>query len=90
MYHWDALFGDSMLTVSYEELVENQENATNKILGFVGLEFNPKCLEFWKTGRTVLTLSQDQVRKPMYNSSVVRHEHFGELLNPLRDALGPH
>jgi tetratricopeptide (TPR) repeat protein len=90
MIHWDALLGDSMLTVSYEELVENQEDATNKILGFVGLEFNPKCLEFWKTGRTVLTLSQDQVRKPMYNSSVVRHERFGELLNPLRDALGPH
>jgi hypothetical protein len=45
-------------------------------------------MEFWKTGRTVLTLSQDQVRKPMYDSSVARHERFGELLDPLKDALG--
>jgi len=45
-------------------------------------------MEFWKTGRTVLTLSQDQVRKPMYASSVTRHERFGSLLDPLKDALG--
>ncbi len=88
MEHWESLFGDDILTVHYEKLVSNQEEATNTILKFVGLDFDEKCMEFWKTGRTVLTLSQDQVRKPMYDSSVSRHERFGSLLDPLRDALG--
>ncbi|MDE1038489.1 MAG: tetratricopeptide repeat protein [Phycisphaerales bacterium] len=88
MQHWDEVLGESMLTVSYEQLVADQEGTTNTILNFVGLDFNPKCMEFWKTGRAVLTLSQDQVRRPMYNSSVARHERFKKLLDPLRDALG--
>jgi tetratricopeptide (TPR) repeat protein len=88
MRHWEACLGSDLLEVSYEELVANQEQMTKEILEFCGLEFNQKCMEFWKTGRTVLTLSQDQVRKPMYGSSVVRHERFGALLDPLRDALG--
>ena len=88
MHHWDSIFGDDLLEVSYEELVTNQLDTTKKILDFVGLDFNEKCVEFWKTGRTVLTLSQDQVRKPMYDSSRARHERFGALLDPLRDALG--
>ncbi len=88
MHHWDELLGDSILTASYEELVKDQESATRKILDFCDLEFDPKCMEFWKTGRAVLTLSQDQVRKPLYGSSIARHDQFGDLLNPLRDALG--
>ena len=88
MRHWDKVFGNSILTVSYEELVADQEGTTKRILEFCDLEYDPRCLEFWKTGRAVLTLSQDQVRKPMYDSSVARHERFGALLDPLRDALG--
>jgi tetratricopeptide (TPR) repeat protein len=88
MRHWNECLDNSILEVSYEELVTNQESTTKKILDFCDLDFNPKCLEFWKTGRTVLTLSQDQVRKPLYSSSITRHERFGELLQPLKDALG--
>jgi hypothetical protein len=88
MRHWKACLGDDIFEVSYEELVENQEQTTRKILDFCGLEFEPSCMEFWKTGRTVLTLSQDQVRKPMYASSVARHEQFGTMLDSLRDAIG--
>lgn len=88
MRHWQELLGDHMLEVRYEDLVSNQEETTRTILDFCGLEFHERCLRFWETGRVVLTLSQDQVRKPMYDSSVARHERFGALLDPLRDALG--
>ena len=88
MRHWHELLGDHMLEVRYEDLVSNQEETTRTILEFCGLEFNERCMRFWETGRTVLTLSQDQVRKPMYNSSVARHERFGALLDPLKDSLG--
>jgi len=88
MCHWESILGDEMLQVSYEELASNQETTTRKILEFCGLDFDERCMRFWETGRTVITLSQDQVRKPMYTSSVARHERFGELLEPLRDAIG--
>ena len=87
MHHWQELVGDDMLEISYEKLVGEQEATTRMILEFCGLEYDERCLEFWKTGRTVLTLSQDQVRRPLYDSSVARHERFGNLLDPLREVL---
>ncbi len=87
MQHWESLLGDRMLTVNYEDLVLKQEEQTRKILEFCNLEFHDRCMRFWETGRTVLTLSQDQVRKPMYETAVSRHEHFGPLLDPLRSAI---
>ena len=87
MRHWHEMFGSSILEVRYEDLVGDQENITRNILDFCGLPFDDRCMRFWETGRTVLTLSQDQVRKPLYDSSMTRHERFGDLLAPLRGVL---
>jgi tetratricopeptide (TPR) repeat protein len=88
MRHWESLLGNKILNVPYEDLVSNQEEMTRRILEYCGLEFDQRCMSFWESGRTVITLSQDQVRKPIYDSSIARHERFGELLDPLRDSLG--
>ena len=77
-----------MLEVRYEHLVEDLEGQVRRILDFCDLDFDPECLRFWETGRTVLTLSSDQVRKPLYATSVGRHEAWGDNLRPLRTALG--
>lgn len=86
--HWTGLQPLPMLEVRYEALVENLEDEVRRILEFVGLPFDEACLRFWETKRTVLTLSQDQVRKPLYASAVGRHEAWGPLLDPMRQALG--
>ena len=86
MNHWHSLYND-ILEVSYESLVLNQDEKTQEILEYCGLDFDERCLRFWETGRTVLTLSQDQVRKPMYADSVKRHEKFGDLLAPLQQIV---
>ncbi len=87
MKHWLSLFSDRILEVQYEELVQHQEEQTKRILDFCNLPFHDRCMRFWESGRAVLTLSQDQVRQPMYSSAMNRYEHFGELLDPLRVAL---
>ncbi|MBC8203594.1 MAG: tetratricopeptide repeat protein [Planctomycetes bacterium] len=87
MRHWTSLFSDRILEVQYEELVHKQEEQVKRILNFCTLPFHERCMRFWETGRTVLTLSQDQVRQPMYTSAVDRYEHFGELLDPLRNKI---
>jgi tetratricopeptide (TPR) repeat protein len=85
MEHWDDVLTYPILKVSYEELVADLEGQTRRILEFCGLSFDERCLRFWESGRTVLTLSSDQVRQPIYGSSVGRHKGWGALLDPLRD-----
>jgi hypothetical protein len=88
MDHWANVEPLRMLEVCYERLVEDLEVEVRRILAFVGLPFDEACLQFWKTKRTVLTLSHDQVRRPLYASSVGRHKAWGDLLGPMRDVLG--
>ena len=86
MDYWHTCYSD-ILEVPYESLVRDQETWTRTILQFCGLSFDDRCLRFWESGRTVLTLSQDQVSKPMYTNALQRHERFGSLLDPLSQQL---
>ena len=72
----------------YEGMVADQEQRTRDLLEFIGLEFDPKCLDFHKTGRVVITLSNEQVRQPMYTTSTKRYERYAKHIGPLVEALG--
>ncbi|HVA29386.1 MAG TPA: sulfotransferase, partial [Candidatus Baltobacteraceae bacterium] len=86
--HWHAVLPPGrMLDVQYEETVEDLETQARRIVAYCGLEWDPRCLEFYKTKRPVKTASVTQVRKPIYRSSVNRAEKYGELLAPLKQAL---
>ena len=77
-----------MLEGRYERLVEDFGGEARRIIEFCGLDWDDRCLRFWETGRTVLTLSADQVRQPLYVRAVGRHARWGGLLDPLRTGLG--
>ena len=67
MNHWcSALPPEAILEVPYEELVADQEAWTRKILDFVGLEWDERCLAFHETKRSVVTASAWQVRQKIY------------------------
>lgn len=87
MEHWKTLLSTHILSVPYEELVTNQRAMTKRILEYIELPFDEGCMRFWESGRTVLTLSQDQVRRPLYTHAIARSENFGTLLDPLRKSL---
>lgn len=87
MAHWQSVLKVPMLTVQYEELVDDTETWARKIIEFLGLPWDDKCLRFWEAERTVLTLSYDQVRQPIYKSAVKRHEKYAQFLGPLKEAL---
>jgi hypothetical protein len=53
----------------------------------IGVEWNDACLRFHENPRLAMTVSMEQVRRPMYASAVARHERYGERLEPLRQAL---
>ena len=57
------------------------------MIEFVGLEWDPACLAFHESKRTVRTASLSQVRQPVYKKSVQRWKNYADALKPLFDAI---
>jgi Sulfotransferase family len=88
MEHWKSVIDLPMLEVDYEQLVADPESQTRRLIEFMGLEWDQRCLQFHQTRRSVATASVQQVRQPMYGSSVQRWRRYEKHLGPLRAALG--
>jgi hypothetical protein len=89
MAHWRAVLpAGAMLEVEYETLVQDFESQARRLIAYCGLEWDPACLEFYKTSRPVHTASMVQVRQPLYRTSVGRWRPDESVLRPLLDALG--
>jgi hypothetical protein len=76
-----------MLEISYEKLVADLEGESRRLVSFLGLDWEPACLAFHQTQRTVQTASGWQVRQPLYASSVGRWRCYERHLSPLFAAL---
>jgi tetratricopeptide (TPR) repeat protein len=85
--HWIAALPLRIMEVRYEELVADPEPSIHRILEFVGLPFDERCLHFHESGRVALTASNEQVRQPIYRSSVNRSARYRAHLGPLLAAL---
>jgi hypothetical protein len=89
MRHWDAVLPGRVLRVQHEELVGDLETQVRRMLAFLELEFDPRCLEFHRVARNVRTASSEQVRRPIFTEGLDQWRHFEPWLGPLREALGP-
>ena len=89
MGHWDEVLPGKVLRVQHEDVVEDLEGEVRRILDFCGLDFEPACLEFYKTERGVRTASSEQVRQPIFKMGVDQWRNFETWLAPLKQALGP-
>jgi hypothetical protein len=77
-----------MLDLRYEDLIADQAGVSRKIIDTCGLAWDDRCLAFHKTERVVLTASYQQLRQPIYSSSIGRWRRYEKHLGPLRSALG--
>jgi tetratricopeptide (TPR) repeat protein len=87
MNHIKKVTNLSILEVSYEDMVKNQEVVSREIIDFLGLEWEGECLKFYNSGRTVQTASSWQVRKPIYQNAIGRAKRYGALLEPLNSHI---
>jgi tetratricopeptide (TPR) repeat protein len=84
MHHWAfTLPENAMLHVPYERLVEDPEAWSRRMVDFVGLEWNVRCLDFHRTERSVVTASRWQVRQGMSKSSIGRWRNYERHIGPL-------
>jgi len=87
MNHWKDSLRIPILDVQYENLVMDQEQESRRLIEFCGLPWNDVCLRYHETKRVVSTPSYDQVRKPVYRSSIGRWRAYEKYLAPLKNAL---
>ena len=76
--------------MQYEENVANLESQVRRLLSHCDLPFEETCLKFYETDRAVKTASSEQVRKPIYSSSVHLWRNYEEHLGPLIEVLESH
>jgi hypothetical protein len=88
MRHWDDVLPGRILRVQHEDVVEDLEGNVRRMLDFCELEFEPACIEFHKTERSVRTPSSEQVRQPIFREGLDQWKHFEPWLDPLTAALG--
>ena len=90
MAHWRRVLPPGrILDVRYENVVDDLERSARSIIAHCGLDWDPRCLDFHLTQRTVRTASAAQVRRPIYRSSVGRRRAYAAFLGPLLAALEP-
>ena len=85
--YWSKIFEKQILNIKYEDLVNNFEKETKKILDFLKLNFEENCLQFYKNKRSVDTASLAQVRKPIYKESVNSWINYKKYLKDLINKL---
>lgn len=88
MAQWKAQYGDDILDLSYEALVQDPQEQIARLLDFTGLGWDEACLDFHQAKRSVQTPSVWQVRRPLYASSCGRWKRYRSHLAPLASALG--
>jgi tetratricopeptide (TPR) repeat protein len=88
MRHWHAALPGYVLKVHHEDVVDDLEGSVRRVLDFCGLPFEPACLEFHKTARSVRTASSEQVRQPIFRESLEQWKNYEPWLGPLKEALG--
>ncbi|MGE5563951.1 MAG: sulfotransferase [Bacillota bacterium] len=89
MAHVDSVLPGRVHRVIYERMVDDTENEVRRLLDYCGLEFEPACLEFYKTERAVRTPSSEQVRRPIYRDATEEWRPYEKYLGALKEALGP-
>jgi hypothetical protein len=88
MEHWKKVLPEGFITtVQYEDVVADTEKEAKRLIAFLGLPWDPKCVDFHKPDRPVKPACFAQVRKPIYTTSVKRWKKYGEGLQPLVDAI---
>ena len=91
MDHWASVLPGRVVEVSHEALVTDPEARIRWLITEAcGLPWDPACLNFHETRRTVRTASVAQVRQPIFTTALQRWRRYEKHLGPLFEALGPY
>jgi tetratricopeptide (TPR) repeat protein len=76
MQHWHRALPRHLLAVDYETLVQSPDRTARRLVAFLDLPWNEQCLTFHRSSSAVFTASAEQVRRPVYTTSVGRWRDY--------------
>src|SRR4029079_7371383 len=85
----DSVLPGRVHRIFYETMVGDTEAEVRRLLDHIGVAFEPACLRFYETERSVRTASSEQVRRPIYSEGVDHWRNYERWLAPLARVLGP-
>lgn len=85
--HWARVLPLRRHEIRYEDIIADLEGESRRFIDFLGLAWEPGCLDFHRTKRVVATASAWQVRQPLYDRSIGRWRNYRRHLKPLLDTL---
>ena len=87
---WRDRFGDRFLDVTYEDFARDLGSNARSLIEFLGLPWEPACLDFHAQDSAVTTASAVQVRQPAHTKSIGRWRRYSNKLEPMRKVLEMH
>lgn len=88
MEHWKQVLDIPIFDLVYADLVNDLTGVSRRLINFLGLEWEDQCETFWLNRALATTASLDQIRRPIYTSSVGRWKNYEAHLGPLEGSLG--
>ena len=87
MAHWRSILPNGILTVQYEDVVDDLEAEVDSLLAHCGLRFEESCIRYYEQDRAVRTASSEQVRQPVYRDALEQWKNYQNHLQPLEQLL---
>lgn len=88
MRHFDDVLPGRVHRLIHDDLVDDLEGETRRLLDYIGVPFEEDCLRYYETRRAVHTPSSEQVRQPINRSGFGRWRNYEPWLDELKEALG--
>ena len=89
MTHFERVDPGAIHRIVNEHLIDHFEADVRALLAYIGVDFDPACLDFHNNRRAVATPSAEQVRRPINRDGVDQWRDVEPILEPLKQALGP-
>ena len=87
MHYWQFEKNISLINVSYEKLISDNENEIKRIIKECNLNWNEKCLFHHKNKNPIKTMSTAQARKPVYKSSINNFDKYKNFLSKINNSF---
>lgn len=87
MDHINRVMPNRVHRIVHEELIDDPEREVRRMLNYIGVSFEPGCLDFHHNNRPVRTASSEQVRRPINRDAVDRWRHYLPWIGDLQQAL---
>jgi len=82
MCYWNRKYKNRIYNVNYDSLTINQENEIRKMIKYLDLNWEDKCLSPHLNERVVFTASGQQVKEEIYTGSSEAWKKYSQFLHP--------